>query len=321
MNTIRFYDTEDLWAKATEAATTLNIMTNYAMTREAFMVSQSTEAIGQAISGAASAVGGGIKTGATAVGNGVATGAKATANFAKAAGPQILKAFQAILNYITSIIQGAVIKVKAKALLAKLSQVQQASLVANQKVQVPGFFKKGWEQEKANIEKYVADLDSANKSGSVNESLQARKEQLNNMLGTQHEITISDALQAINEITKVTVVAGQSGDGRVNLNVQGINTFLQSVLKGNTAHFQTLNQVKQRITSAMSVIKQKMNGQMDSTMLQQWNSEVQAQKMQTKFMVSSLQTTLNILSQAFGGGETAAPAQQQTQAQQPAANA
>ena len=136
------------------------------------------------------------------------------------------------------------------------------------------------------------------------------------MLGTQHEITISDALQAINEITKVTVVAGQSGDGRVNLNVQGINTFLQSVLKGNTAHFQTLNQVKQRITSAMSVIKQKMNGQMDSTMLQQWNSEVQAQKMQTKFMVSSLQTTLNILSQAFGGGETAAPAQQQ-----PAANA
>lgn len=319
MNTIRFYDTEDLWAKATEAATTLNIMTNYAMTREAFMVSQSTEAIGQAISGAASAVGSGIKTGATAVGNGIATGAKATANFAKAAGPQILKAFQAILNYITSIIQGAVIKVKAKALLAKLSQVQQASLVASQKVQVPGFFKKGWEQEKANIEKYVADLDSANKSGSVNESLQERKEQLNNMLGTQHEITISDALQAINEITKVTVVAGQSGDGRVNLNVQAINTFLQSVLKGNTAHFQTLNQVKQRITSAMSVIKQKMNGQMDSTMLQQWNSEVQAQKMQTKFMVSSLQTTLNILSQAFGG-ETAAPAQQQAQAQ-PAANA
>ena len=321
MNTIRFYDTEDLWAKATEAATTLNIMTNYAMTREAFMVSQSTEAIGQAISGAASAVGGGIKTGATAVGNGIATGAKATANFAKAAGPQILKAFQAILNYITSIIQGAVIKVKAKALLAKLSQVQQASLVVNQKVQVPGFFKKGWEQEQANIEKYVADLDSANKSGSVNESLQARKEQLNNMLGSQHEITISDALQAINEITKVTVVAGQSGDGRVNLNVQGINAFLQSVLKGNTAHFQTLNQVKQRITSAMSVIKQKMNGQMDSTMLQQWNSEVQAQKMQTKFMVSSLQTTLNILSQAFGGGETAAPAQQQAQSQQTASNA
>ena len=309
MNTIRFYDTEDLWAKATEASTTLNIMTNYAMTREAFMVSQSTEAIGQAISGAA-----------TAVGNGIATGAKATANFAKAAGPQILKAFQAILNYITSIIQGAVIKVKAKALLAKLSQVQQASLVASQKVQVPGFFKKGWEQEKANIEKYVADLDSANKSGSVNESLQERKEQLNNMLGNQHEITISDALQAINEITKVTVVAGQSGDGRVNLNVQGINTFLQSVLKGNTVHFQTLNQVKQRITSAMSVIKQKMNGQMDSTMLQQWNSEVQAQKIQTKFMVSSLQTTLNILSQAFGG-ETAAQAQQQTQSQQTASNA
>ena len=37
MNTIRFYDTEDLWAKATEASTTLNVTSSTSNTSPNFL--------------------------------------------------------------------------------------------------------------------------------------------------------------------------------------------------------------------------------------------------------------------------------------------